>query len=243
MAGCRSAMALAAASSSSARIGEPQRVGANLLEALDVVWRRDDRRDQPASFGGRSRIDELDAIRCRGDGFEVALQRRPIGQLAIRAHAMHRTRRSESEYVRRLGRRRRRQRNREKQDERLDTHRARIVHQGHRRHRRMRPGSPRATEGTNGLKSATQVSTASLGRKTKIVVVARFPRLAQGQSSTLAGRHFPIDETTAFAHPVPKLLNRFFSRKAMLAESIDDGRGLIEPRERMLRNADFKSSA
>ena len=68
------------------RIGQAKRVGANLIEARDVVGRRDDRGDELAAFGGRTGIDELDAIGRGGDGFEIALQRRPVGELAIGAH-------------------------------------------------------------------------------------------------------------------------------------------------------------
>ena len=41
---------------------------------------------KPAAFGGRPGIDELNAIGGGGDVLEVALQRRPVGELAVGAH-------------------------------------------------------------------------------------------------------------------------------------------------------------
>ena len=69
-----------------ARIGQAKCVGANLIEARDVVGRRDDRGDELAAFGCRTGIDELDAIGGGGDGLEIPLQRRPVGELAVGAH-------------------------------------------------------------------------------------------------------------------------------------------------------------
>jgi hypothetical protein len=69
------------------RIGQAKCVGANLIEAGDVFGRRDDRGDELAALRCRTGVDELDPIGRGGDGFEIALQRRPVGELAVGAHA------------------------------------------------------------------------------------------------------------------------------------------------------------
>ena len=85
-----------------ARIGEAQAIEANLFEPGEVFRGGHHRGNQPSSAGGRPGIDDVDAIRSRGERLEVALQAWPVGELAIRAHA------ESEERFRGLDRRRRR---------------------------------------------------------------------------------------------------------------------------------------
>ena len=100
------AIASAAASPGTRGSARRKRVEANLFEPGEVFRRRHDRGDQPSSFGRRPGIDDVDAIGSGGDGFEVSLQARPVGELAIGAHPVaERGFRSRHRY-RRLGQRR-----------------------------------------------------------------------------------------------------------------------------------------